>query len=83
MKKEIAEKLKNIIRNFVSHEEGDLDADVSLEKLGINSISLIKIIIQIENEFDIEFDQKDLQKQRFETLANIILYIENRIVNKG
>ncbi len=83
MKKEISEKLKNIIRKYVRYEEWGLDADISLEKLGINSISFIKIIVQIETEFDIEFDQKDLKKQRFETLADIVLYVENRIANKG
>lgn len=83
MKKEILEKIENIIKKYVRHEERLLDADISLEKLGINSISFIKIIVQIETEFDIEFDQKDLKKQSFETLADIAHYVENRIANKG
>lgn len=83
MKEEIEEKLRSILRKFVNNEAylDNLNSEINLDGLGINSISFIKIIVQIESEFDIEFDENDLNSQRFETLSDIVLYVENRIAD--
>lgn len=83
MKKEISEKLKTIIKSYVNSEDPSWDDDADLEQMGINSISFIKIIVQIEMEFDIEFDQNDLRNQRFETLADMVLYVESTLDGRG
>lgn len=49
-----------------------------LQEVGINSLNFIKLIVAIENEFEIEFEDDDLDHTRFKTLTAICNYIESR-----
>ncbi|PJN52292.1 hypothetical protein PAEAM_46970 [Paenibacillus sp. GM1FR] len=48
---------------------GALDED--LRVLGLNSISFIKLIIALENEFNIEMDDEYLELENFTTLQHL------------
>ena len=64
-KEELSEKLITIIETYIPEEEMpnsiDLDLDLTND-LGINSMHLIDIIIDIENEFDIIISDEEIQK---------------------
>jgi acyl carrier protein len=69
--------------------EGISDTDVRLDQigleesfseLGINSANFIKIVMGIENEFGIEFDNNCLIIERFEDLNSLILYIRSKVI---
>lgn len=64
-------------------ENMDFDANVSvsdkIESLGINSISFIKIVVQIESEFGFEFEDDDLNYNVFQTLKDLTVYIKDKI----
>ena len=51
--------------------------DNSLSSLGINSIEFVKIAVAIETEFDIEFQDNDLDASKFQTIDDIIGYIKS------
>lgn len=51
-----------------SHLRNDLNAD---------SIDAVDIIMELEDRFDIEFDDEDLEK--LETIRNVVEYIESHI----
>lgn len=53
--------------------------DMKLSDIGINSITFIKIIVAIENEFDIEFSDEDLNCDKFPDLECLISYVKNKI----
>lgn len=50
-----------------------------LTNLGINSIIFIKLILALEEQFDIEFEDEVLVPQAFPTVDSIVRYIKNRI----
>jgi acyl carrier protein len=50
-----------------------------LTKLGINSISFIKLIVQFENEFDIEFEDEEWITVNFSSLNQLCEYIESKL----
>lgn len=52
---------------------------VKLSDLGINSISFIKIIVALEEKFNFEFDDEDLDYEKFEYFSDLCAYINNRI----
>lgn len=57
----------------------DLSASDDLTQLGIASITFIKIVVCIEEEFGIEFDDADLDYNQFVSLKHLCNYVENKI----
>ena len=45
-------------------------------KKSVNSIEFIKIIVGIETNLDIEFEDEYLNIQRFEAVADMVQYVE-------
>ena len=79
------ENLKELIRkivkentesNFVLSEE-DFTADLKMIK--INSIQFIKIIVEIENELDIEFEDEEIAVENYTTLNDFIECIKKKL----
>ena len=54
---EIEQKIFELIKKNIANEKMDILAN--LTDLGINSITFVKILIAIENEYDFEFDDDD------------------------
>lgn len=48
-----------------------------LIQLELNSLSVIKIIVEIENKFNIEFDDELLDQNKFTSLRMLCDYVEN------
>ena len=46
------------------------------------SQDFVKIIVEIETEFDIEFEDEKLQFFEFPTVQTLIDYVKKRLVNK-
>lgn len=71
-KEVLSEKLKSIIKSYIPEEEMpesvSLDMDLTND-LGINSMHVIDIIIDIENEFDIIITDEEIQQMTTGTKA--------------
>ena len=50
---------------------------VQLEFIGINSIDFVKIVVDLEEYFEFEFDDEDLDYKKFEYITDICNYIRN------
>lgn len=50
--------------------------DVDFQELGINSIAFVRLIVALENEFDVEFDDGSLDVNSFTTLRQLMKYAE-------
>lgn len=53
-----------------------------LKNINIDSIIFIKIIVEIENEYNIEFEDEFLNYNQFDTLLNLSQYVEY-LINKN
>lgn len=69
------EKVKELIKEMLPAGT-EIDNETLLKDAGINSLSFIKLIVSLEDEFDVEFEDEELGK--FETSSPITLteYIE-------
>ena len=78
IRSEIEDKLIDIFKNNNLIEmTKKLDFDASLSNVyGIDSIKLIDIIVQCEEEFNIEFDLIDLDLNNFKSIRTFIETIE-------
>ena len=79
-KKEILNKIIEIYENIVG-EEVDKEkftlSSNSKEDLGINSVGLLYLIVDIENKFDVVLHNQSIEK--FVTLDDVVTYIEENI----
>ena len=72
------ESLTKIIRehtgdeNMVINEDMDLLAD-----LGLNSLELVSLACEVEDEFDIEIPDRDIKD--FRTVKDVLLFIEEQM----
>lgn len=71
----------------VLKEEMGLATDVDEIKLGnelaqygVNSISFIRAVVVFEKKFNIEFDDENLDFNKFSTFGDLISYIDSLIV---
>ncbi len=69
---DIDEKIINIIKEELSIEH--VTPEMELEKIEINSIGFIKIIVAIETEFDFEFEDEKMLFSAFPKIEDIIHY---------
>lgn len=60
----------------------ELTLSHKITELGLDSITFIKLIANIEDEFDIEFDVDQLESKRFETIDDIIDIIKQLCDNQ-
>ncbi|WP_034860608.1 phosphopantetheine-binding protein [Ruminiclostridium cellobioparum] len=74
---EIEQKIFELIKKNIANEKMDILAN--LTDLGINSITFVKILIAIENEYDFEFDDDDLNFENFKTVSTLAKYVEDRL----
>lgn len=80
------ERLRECLKTSMGFEEKaveDLKTDTSLLELGINSVSFIKAVVAIENEFDLEFQDENLDLARFRTYGDILSVIEDEVGKKS
>lgn len=72
--------IKILAENFsedTNIEQIGLDDD--LKTLGINSITFIKVIVLIESEFGVVFEDENLDFNKFPNLRSIIGYLSKRL----
>lgn len=75
MNSEIFEKVKKIIADKLDIEEGKITPESSfLDDLGADSLDIVELIMELEEEFGIEIPDEDAEKIR--TVADAVKYIE-------
>lgn len=57
----------------------DLDENESLIESGVDSLTLVSLIVSIEYAFDVEFSDDDLQPENLQTLSSLIELTEKYI----
>lgn len=67
------EKIKQIIEELFNIKDITPDTDIR-EDLGVDSIGLLQLVMAIEDEFEIQVEEQDLEKIR--TVADIMEYIK-------
>lgn len=65
------DKIEAILRRVMEIENQEMDGDADLSELGLTSLSLIEVIVVIEEELGIEMDDEDLLLDRLNTLNKV------------
>ncbi len=68
------EKVKAIVVDQLNISDPDMiTMDTTLEDLGADSLDMVEVIMAIEDEFDVQIKDEDLESLK--TVANLIDYI--------
>jgi len=78
---EIAEKVKKIIEEQLMVDEGEITEDATfIDDLGADSLDVVEMIMELEDEFGIEIPDEDAEK--ITTVGEAIEYIRKLVEEK-
>lgn len=79
MSMDIEKEIRNIIASNIKTTEpiDTYDANGSLQNIGMDSIIFVQIIVELENEFDIEFPDNKLSITESGTIASMVDIIKS------
>lgn len=78
-KDQITKKLEEVISD-VMPELDDVNMSSSITDVyGVNSVSLIRIIVACESKFDISFSDYELALSEYETFADLVAVIAEKM----
>ncbi len=73
------EKLKEIVAAVLELSEDEaekLDPDTDLLSLGLDSMTCVEVVVNLEEEFDITIDEEDLLVENMSTIALLQKLVE-------
>ncbi len=72
----VLEKVKMILADQLEVEEDSITADTDIQDdLGADSLDIVDLIMSLEDEFEIEVPDEDIEKLR--TVGALVSYIES------
>ncbi len=74
-RKQIIEIITNLTENEELKEHLKVSSD--LTDIGLNSLFFIKLVVQLEDEFDIIFDDEKLDYKSFANLDELTRYVNS------
>jgi acyl carrier protein len=74
MSADILERVKSIIVDRLGVEEGEIKLEASFkEDLGADSLDVVELVMELEDEFDMEISDEDAEKMN--TVGDVVNYI--------
>lgn len=70
----IFEKIKSVIAEQLGIEEEEISLKTSFEDLGVDSLDLFQIIIELEEEFNVQIEDAE----NIKTVEDAVKYVEER-----
>lgn len=75
LKEKVTEQLLSYFVNELDVDVNDIDLNAPFDKLGLDSIYFVKVIVDLEKIFDISFDDDNLALEVYENINSLIDYI--------
>ena len=73
----VLEKVKMILADQIEVEEDTINSDTDIQDdLGADSLDVVDLIMSLEDEFEIEVPDEDIENLR--TVGALVSYIESR-----
>lgn len=76
-------KIMELVRQSCALEEENIRLDTKLNEISLDSLSFISLIVNLEQEFDMEFDDEELNIYDWETVQEIVNLVEEKINEKS
>ena len=76
----VEETIKKIAARIIRKPDIEFGPDTTFKDLGADSLDIVQILVAIEDTYDIELDDEELQN--ITDTAGFIAYIESKIAEK-
>lgn len=75
----VDQKIRTVLDHYarLAVSIGELESDTDLYSAGMTSLSSVNVMLALEEEFDLEFPERLLNKSTFASIASIRLGIED------
>ena len=74
----ILEKVKKVIANQLSMEVDEINVESTFsEDLGVDSLEIFEIVMSLEEEFEIEIPNEDIEN--IKTIQDIVNYVKSKV----
>ena len=77
--REYEDSVKKVLCNITGIKEQDIQLDMKLSELGIDSLKNVELAITLEDELNIQFDDSLLIQKNFETVESLIRLVEKTV----
>ena len=74
----ILERVKNVIAGQLGIGEEEVLSEATFQDLGIASLEIFEIVMALEDEFDIEIPNEDVED--IKTIGDIAEYVQGKLV---
>ncbi|MNG13150.1 acyl carrier protein [compost metagenome] len=84
MTTEIRDKVMDLLKDVLADEGERIETigpDDDLSAFGVNSVTFIRLVLALEMEFGVSWEDDDLQYQNFLTLNTITQYVESTMAS--
>lgn len=71
------ERINKIVSKISMLPKEQIEENDILKDLGVDSIKMVEIIIALEEDFQINFTETDLNPEKLNTVKDIILLVES------
>ncbi len=75
---EIARKLNNVIYRNCDYE-GDLKGKSFTDDLELDSVSLMQLVVEVEEEFKVSLDESDNLLELMDNYDNLLEYLQEKL----
>lgn len=75
----LSEKLGQILKRITGRSISVSSEQSFKEELGIDSLTMVELVLAIEEEFGIEFDQSDLTEENLGTTDAFLRLLERKL----
>lgn len=69
------EKVKKILADHLEMDEAEINADTTLDELGVDSLDAVEIVMELEDEFGIEIQFDEIGN----SVKDFVDYIESKL----
>ena len=76
----VEETVKKIVTRITRKSEADFSAEATFEGLNADSLDIVQILVAVEDAFDIEVQDEELQEVT--NMGGFITYIKGKIAEK-
>ena len=77
----VEETIKKIVTRIVRKPDADFTTAKTFKDLNADSLDIVQILVAIEDTYDIEIDDEELQE--ITDLGGFVSYIEKKVAAKG
>ena len=77
----VEETIKKIVTRIVRRPDIDFTPTTTFKDLGADSLDVVQILVALEDTFDIEIVDEELQEVT--NMGDFVAYVERKIAEKG